>query len=55
MEKEIIVEDNTFKLVLDVELNGFDIDYIKKKYYFLALFNRLKEKQLEAIENVYVS
>lgn len=47
------VEDNTFKIILEVELDEYDRDYIRRKYYGLALFNRLKEKQIEVIERVY--
>ena len=47
------VEDDTFKIILEVELNRYDREYIRKEYYSLALFGRLKEKQLEVIEKVY--
>ena len=56
MEKEIIVEDkenNSYKLILKVELNKDDEALLKKRFNLLALSPKLSDEQTEILETLF--
>ena len=56
MEKEIIVEDkknNSYKLILKVELDEDDETLLKKRFNLLALSPRLSNEQTEMLEILF--
>ena len=56
MEKEIIVEDkknNSYKLILKVELDEDDEKLLKKRFNLLALSPRLSNEQTEMLEILF--
>lgn len=56
MEKEIIVEDkknNSYKLILKVELDEDDEALLKKRFNLLALSPKLSNEQTEILETLF--
>lgn len=56
MEKEIIVKDkknDSYKLILKVELNENDEALLKKRFNLLALSPRLSNEQTEILETLF--
>lgn len=56
MEREIIVENkknNSYKLILRVELDEDDEALLKKRFNLLALSPRLSNEQTEIIETLF--
>lgn len=56
MEKEIIVnskKDDSYKLVLKVELNEDDESLLKKRLNLLALSPKLDDKKTEMLETLF--
>ena len=56
MEKEIIVEskkNNSYKLILKVELDEEDESLLKKRLNLLALSVKLSNEQTEILETIF--
>lgn len=56
MEKEITVEDkrnDSYKLVLKIELDEEDEQLLKKRFNLLALSPKLNNKQNEILETLF--
>lgn len=56
MEKEIIVEDkknDSYKLILKVELDEEDESLLKKRFNLLALSVKLSNEQTEILETLF--
>ena len=56
MEKEIIVEDkrnDSYKLVLKIELDEEDEQLLKKRFNLLALSPKLNNEQSEILETLF--
>lgn len=56
MEREIIVEDkknNSYKLILKVELDEDDEALLKKRFNLLALSPKLNNEQTEILETLF--
>ena len=56
MEKEIGIrakENDSYKLILKLELNEEDEELLKKKYNLLALAPKLNNEQSEVIETLF--
>lgn len=56
MEKEIIVEDkrnDSYKLVLKIELDEEDEQLLKKRFNLLALSPKLNNEQNEILETLF--
>lgn len=56
MEKEIEIkakENDSYKLILKLELNEEDEDLLKKKLHLLALWPKLSNEQGEVIETIF--
>lgn len=56
MEKEIIVEgkeNDSYKLILKVELDEEDESLLKKRFNLLALSVRLSNEQIEILETLF--
>lgn len=56
MEKEIEIrakENDSYKLVLKLELNEEDEELLKKRFNLLALSTKLNNKQSEVIETLF--
>ena len=56
MEKEIIVEDkrnNSYKLILKIELDEEDEQLLKKRFNLLALSPKLSNEQSEILETLF--
>lgn len=56
MKKEVVIEDkknDSYKLILKVELNGEDEKLLKKRFNLLALSPNLSDEQSEIIETLF--
>lgn len=56
MEKEIIVEDkknDSYKLILKIELDEEDEQLLKKRFNLLALSPKLNNEQSEILETLF--
>lgn len=56
MEKEIVIENkenNSYKLILKVELDEDDEKLLKKKLNLLALSTKLNNEQSEILETLF--
>ena len=56
MEKEIIVEDkrnNSYKLILKIELDEEDEQLLKKRFNLLALSPKLSNEQSKILETLF--
>ena len=56
MEKEIVIENkknDSYKLILKLELNEDDEDLLKKRFNLLALSPKLNNEQSEVIETLF--
>ena len=56
MEKEIVIENkknDSYKLILKLELNEEDEDLLKKRFNLLALSPKLSNEQSEVIETLF--
>lgn len=56
MEKEIVIENkknDSYKLILKLELNEDDENLLKKRFNLLALCTKLDNEQREILETVF--
>lgn len=56
MEKEIEIrakENDSYKLILKLELNEEDEDLLKKRLHLLALWSKLSNEQGKVIETIF--
>ena len=56
MEKEIVIENkknDSYKLILKVELDKDDEELLKKRFNLLALSPRLSNEQTEILETLF--
>ena len=56
MEKKIVIErkeNDSYKLILKVELDEEKVHLLKKRYIMLALSQNLSDKQIEIIEKLF--